>query len=170
MERKYNEGEKCSALLRKWKQKYSLAEFFFLICFWGYIGICWYMYPGLSPELFQEFRGHLGSYGLLSWGPRKPFHLAPSYSTSSYTKKSLPPWLRHAILSKDSWRTQTTSWPKIILLSTANSCHIKCRCLAGLQCLTVLQVPNLWQMGSSLWILFKDAFQRPVFSLPLRLI
>ena len=98
---------------------------------------------GLSPELCQEFRGHLGRYSQLSQGPRKPFHRAASYSTSSYIKKSLLPWFRHAILSKTSWRTQTTSWLKIAPLSTADFYHMKYRCLAGLQSLTVLQVSNL---------------------------
>lgn len=61
---------------------------------------------------------------------------------------------------------QTISWLKKILLPKINFSHMECRCLDGY--VNVLQVPNLWQMGPSICVNFKNAILMSVFSLSLR--
>lgn len=111
-------------------------------------------------------KGQLEKVWSVVMGPQEDISSCSAYSTSWFIRKSPPLWLKKAALSRDSWRVQTTSWLKKILLSKINFSHMECRCLDGY--VNVLQVPNLWQMGPSICVNFKNAILMSVFSLSLR--
>lgn len=166
MERKCNEDDNWGTLMRRWKKIILLLNSVFKII----LRIATYLtadtFPG--PFSLDYSRNSETIWKAMECCHKvSVFYPAPSCTTSSrnvYLHVLGIPFFaktdgEHRLCYVQKWS-----------YCAQQTCHMKCRWTAGLQCWLFQVQPNLWQMSPNLWVLFEDTIWMPVFSSPLRLI